>query len=207
MTSRIPLVLALLLLAGCVEGQNRPNVNVEPPTDQDQPHDVRKAKPAVEVVGHSDDGPTQEGESDEFAVIPKDKLPKTDAEWETRLTPLQIAVTRHKDTERPFANEYWDNKKDGVYLCVCCNQPLFDSKTKFKSGTGWPSFYEPVDGVKGTAIAEDKDENLFYTRVEILCSHCDSHLGHVFDDVPAQPTGLRYCINSASLRFTARAEK
>ena len=209
MTHRIPLFLALLCLIGCTEGQNRPNVSVETPVNQDQSTGEPKPAPStpeVEGAGTSDTGDLAAVAIDELTVIAKDQLPTTEAAWLEKLTPLQFSVTREKDTERPFANEYWDNKKDGTYLCICCNSPLFDSKTKFKSGTGWPSFYEPVDGVKGTAIAEEEDQKLFYTRVEVLCGHCDAHLGHVFDDVPSQPTGLRYCINSASLRFVESAE-
>lgn len=118
-------------------------------------------------------------------------------ELKKRLTPLQYDVTQNEATERPFQNEYWDNKKPGIYVDIVSGEPLFSSTDKFKSGTGWPSFTKPIDGVK---ITEKKDNLLFYTRIELRSKLADSHLGHVFDDGPA-PTGKRYCINSASLRF------
>jgi peptide-methionine (R)-S-oxide reductase len=126
-----------------------------------------------------------------------DKVKRDDAEWRAQLTPLQYQVTRHHGTERAFTGEYWNSKTPGTYACVCCGQPLFDSNTKFESGTGWPSFWEPVGE---DAVTLKTDRSFFMSRTEVLCSKCDAHLGHVFPDGP-KPTGERYCMNSASLKL------
>jgi peptide-methionine (R)-S-oxide reductase len=126
-----------------------------------------------------------------------DKITKSNEEWARELTPEEFKVARQKGTERAFTGRYWDTKTQGVYKCVCCGEPLFDSTTKFDSGTGWPSFFAPL---ASDAIETDVDDTHFMRRTEIHCAKCGCHLGHLFEDGP-QPTGMRYCVNSASLKL------
>ena len=122
---------------------------------------------------------------------------KDEKDYRAKLSPLQFSVTREKATEQPFTGEYWDAKDPGIYRCICCDAPLFSSDTKYDSGTGWPSFWEPIENAQ---VATEEDRSLGMARTEVTCGACGAHLGHLFPDGP-QPTGLRYCLNSASLHL------
>ncbi len=155
------------------------------------------SRDVVETIGTVKVCNTVTGEVEEV-----EKVVKSDEEWRRQLTPEQFSVARKEGTEPAFTGKYHDCKEDGLYVCVCCGNHLFSSKTKFESGTGWPSFWKPVSDLN---VRTDLDTRFFMSRTEVLCRRCDAHLGHVFDDGPP-PTHRRYCMNSASLRFVRQKD-
>ncbi len=161
-------------------------------------------RPAVAAANASASGPVTIVPFDDAGArltpVTVPKVVKTDAEWEKLLDPTEFAVARHEGTERPFSGSTWNLHAKGLYRCVCCATPLFDSETKFESGTGWPSFWQPIAKEN---VVETSDRSLLMVRTAVSCKRCDAHLGHVFDDGP-KPTGLRYCMNSAAMKFVKR---
>jgi len=140
---------------------------------------------------------SQHKATEKQGIQAKNKITKTELEWKALLTPEEFHVLREKGTERAFSGKYWDNHENGTYICAACGLPLFTSVTKFESGTGWPSFYQPITD---TAVTVDTDPSYGMVRYEVMCARCGGHLGHVFNDGP-KPTGLRYCMNSVSMKF------
>ncbi|MGC3970078.1 MAG: peptide-methionine (R)-S-oxide reductase MsrB [Pirellulales bacterium] len=166
--------------------------------DQNTPPSASEKEQAM----NSESTPSKtSAEAASVAGSSSEKVVKTDDEWRKTLTEMQYYVMRQKGTEQAFTGEYWNTKTPGTYHCAGCGEPLFKSEAKFDSHCGWPSFYQPLDGLKDKRVEEHSDRSHFMVRTEVTCRKCGAHLGHVFDDSPQTPTGMRYCINSASIKL------
>jgi len=198
MTSPTPILpaAAVLFLAACCAPAEEGATAMNDSSETTGPAAADDAAGASERAEQATPSPSAE-DAVAAEAAPEYKIVKSDEEWRALLTPEEYRVTRQAGTERAFTGRYWNTKTPGTYHCICCDTPLFRSDTKFDSGCGWPSFFEPLDGAR---LIELRDTSLGMIRTEVRCKRCDAHLGHVFPDGPP-PTGLRYCINSVALRL------